>query len=65
VRFSAALQLLDEGGFRALKLRLGRERASDDLAALNAVKGALDSEAEVMVDYSQALNMAEALSRVT
>lgn len=58
-----ASQLLEEGGFSALKLRLGRRRASDDLATLDAVQHALGSDVELMVDYSQALDMAEALSR--
>src|SRR5215475_10259406 len=31
-----ALELRDEGGFSGLKLRLGRKRASDDLATLDA-----------------------------
>src|SRR6202165_350286 len=31
-----ATALRDEGGFTALKLRLGRDRASDDVAALSA-----------------------------
>ncbi len=58
-----ASQLLEEGGFTALKLRLGRQRASDDLATLDAVQHAFGSDVELMVDYSQALHMAEALSR--
>src|SRR5215510_12880407 len=33
-----ALELRDEGGFCALKLRLGRQRASDDFATLEAVR---------------------------
>src|ERR1700733_11396758 len=33
-----AITLRDEGGFTALKLRLGRGRASDDLAAIPAIR---------------------------
>src|SRR5438477_1091688 len=36
-----ATALRDEGGFTALKLRLGRDRASDDLAAIHAVRAAV------------------------
>jgi len=32
---------VDEGGFTALKLRLGRDRPSDDLAAISCRQGAL------------------------
>lgn len=58
-----ALELLAEGDFTAVKLRLGRERAVDDLAAVHAVKGAVGEEIKVMVDYSQAMNISEALQR--
>jgi mandelate racemase len=58
-----ALKLRDEGGFTGLKLRLGRERASDDLATLAAVRNAVGDEMHLMVDFNQGLNMAEALAR--
>ncbi|MBI5261580.1 MAG: mandelate racemase, partial [Bradyrhizobium sp.] len=58
-----ALQLRDEGGFTGLKLRLGRERSSDDLAALDAVRKALGDDMYLMVDFNQGLDFAEALQR--
>jgi mandelate racemase len=58
-----ALELLAEGDFTAVKLRLGRERPADDLAAVHAVKRAVGEDVGVMVDYSQALNMSDALQR--
>jgi mandelate racemase len=58
-----ALELRDEGGFTGLKLRLGRERVSDDLATLNAVRRAVGDEMHLMVDFNQGLNLAEALMR--
>jgi mandelate racemase len=58
-----ALELRDEGGFTGLKLRLGRERVSDDLATLNAVRKAVGEEMYLMVDFNQGLDLAEALSR--
>ena len=50
------------GGFRAVKLRLGYPTLEDDLAALHAVKKRLGSEIAVMVDYNQALSLAQALA---
>jgi len=57
-----ARALLDEG-FDALKLRLGRSDARDDLAALRAVKKATGDEVTLMVDFNQGLTVAEAIRR--
>jgi len=56
-----ALELRDEGGFSALKLRLGRERMADDVATLDAVQKALGNDVRLMVDFNQAFDLAEAL----
>jgi mandelate racemase len=58
-----ALELRDEGGFNALKLRLGRQRARDDVATIEAVRKALGEEVELMVDFNQGLHLGEALQR--
>jgi mandelate racemase len=58
-----ALELRDEGGFAGLKLRLGRQRVSDDLLALETVHKALGDEMHLMVDFNQGLDLAEALQR--
>ena len=58
-----ALELRDEGGFSGLKLRLGRARASDDLATLDVVRKAVGDEMHLMVDFNQGLDLAEALQR--
>jgi mandelate racemase len=58
-----ALELRDDGGFTGLKLRLGRERVTDDLATLDAVRRAVGDELHLMVDFNQGLNLAEALGR--
>src|ERR1700751_870316 len=50
-------------GFRAVKLRLGYTTLAEDLAALHAVKKRIGSEIAVMVDYNQALSLAQALER--
>ena len=56
-----AVELQEEGGFRALKLRLGRERVDDDLAAIAAVRNAVGGSIELMVDFNQGLDFAAAL----
>jgi mandelate racemase len=58
-----AQELRDEGGFTALKLRLGRARPSEDIATLNAVRKAVGDEIHLMVDFNQGLDLAEALRR--
>ena len=57
-----AVELVAEG-FRAVKLRLGRAEARDDLAALRAVKQAIGPDIVLMVDFNQALTPAEAIRR--
>ena len=58
-----AVQLRDEGGFRGLKLRLGRDRPRDDLAAIEAVREAVGPDMALMVDFNQGLHIGEALER--
>ena len=58
-----AAALVAEGGFRALKLRLGRPRLDDDLAAIGAVRGAVGEDVKLMVDFNQGLSLSEALLR--
>ena len=52
-----------EGGFGALKLRLGHATLAEDLAALDAVRKRIPDGIHIMVDYNQALSVAEALHR--
>lgn len=59
---SEAKQLVDEG-FDAVKLRLGRAEAQDDIAALRAVKKAIGPKVTLMVDFNQALSVSEAIRR--
>lgn len=58
-----AIVLREEGGFRGLKLRLGRERPADDLATVRAVREAVGEDVELMVDFNQGLDRGEALRR--
>lgn len=55
--------LVAEGGFTGLKLRLGRERLADDLAAIEAVRSAAGVEVKLMVDFNQGLGLGDALLR--
>src|SRR5438105_1304402 len=55
-------ELLD-GGFRAVKLRLGYDSLAADLAAVRAVRKRLPDDVAVMSDYNQALTVEEALER--
>jgi mandelate racemase len=57
-----AVELVEEG-FRAVKLRLGRPDARDDLKALQSVKKQTGPGVTLMVDFNQALTVAEAIRR--
>jgi mandelate racemase len=52
-----------EGGFRGVKLRLGYETVTGDLAAVHAVRKRLPDDVAIMTDYNQALTVEEALER--
>jgi mandelate racemase len=58
-----ALELLAEGGFTALKIRVGRDRAADDLEAVRRVRAAVGDEVTLVADYNQGLALGEALER--
>jgi mandelate racemase len=60
---SEAPALRDEGGFCGLKLRLGRTRLRDDVAAIEAIRKAVGDDIDLMADFNQGLDMAEALAR--
>jgi mandelate racemase len=57
-----AQELVAEG-FRAIKMRLGRPTARDDLTAVRAVRAAIDADVALMADYNQALRLPDALDR--
>jgi mandelate racemase len=58
-----AAELVAEGKFSALKLRLGRERLADDLAAIAAVRKAAGADVKLMCDFNQGLTLGDALVR--
>jgi mandelate racemase len=49
-----------EGGFRAVKLRLGRGVFNEDLAVVRAVRRRLPDTVHLMADFNQALSPADA-----
>ncbi|MBI1966302.1 MAG: mandelate racemase [Betaproteobacteria bacterium] len=56
-------EALAAGGFRAVKLRLGRPAPEDDLAVTRAVRKRLRDDIALMVDFNQALGVDEAVRR--
>jgi mandelate racemase len=55
--------LVREGGFSALKLRLGRDRLADDIACIAAVRDAVGADVKLMCDFNQGLSLGDALAR--
>ncbi|MGB6818401.1 MAG: enolase C-terminal domain-like protein, partial [Pseudolabrys sp.] len=51
------------GGFQAIKLRLGYQTLTQDIAAIHAVRRRIGDQVKLMVDYNQALSLDEALTR--
>ena len=58
-----AAELVAEGGFGGLKLRLGRDRLADDVAAIDEVRKAAGGDIKLMVDFNQGLSLGDALHR--
>jgi mandelate racemase len=58
-----ASELVAEGSFTGLKLRLGRERLDDDLRAIQVIREAVGSDVKLMVDFNQGLTFGDALRR--
>ena len=55
--------LLGEGGFKAIKARLGRATLDADLACVRAIRAAVGAEVVLPVDFNQALTRVEAVKR--
>ena len=58
-----ASELTEEGGFTALKLRLGRDRLDDDLTAIRTIHDTLGDDVKLMVDFNQGQTLGDALHR--
>lgn len=57
-----AAALVAHGGFTALKVKLGRERLTDDLAAIAAVREGAGATVKLMCDFNQGLSLGDALA---
>jgi mandelate racemase len=58
-----ALELLAEGGFTALKVRVGRASPAADLAAVRQVRAAVGDGVTLVADYNQSLDLSDAARR--
>jgi mandelate racemase len=58
-----AKELVAEGNFDAIKIRLGRKTLQQDLEALQTVREAIGPNIELMCDFNQGLTLNEAISR--
>jgi mandelate racemase len=58
-----AEELVAEGNFNAIKIRLGRSTLRQDLEALKTVRAAIGPDIELMCDFNQGLALHEAISR--
>jgi mandelate racemase len=69
LRSTALERLVDEAiealeqGFRHFKLKIGHGPLSQDLAAVEAVRGVTGDDVTLMVDYNQSLSVVEAQAR--
>ena len=58
-----ALELLADGGFDTVKLRLGRATLEEDIQAVRNVRAAVGDDINIPVDFNQCLDLDEALRR--
>ena len=58
-----AAELVDEGNFSAIKIRLGRPKLADDLEALTLVRQAIGKDIHLMCDFNQGQTLQEAIWR--
>ncbi len=58
-----AEELVDEGNFSAIKIRLGRPKLADDLKALELVREAVGKDIHLMCDFNQGQTLQEAIWR--
>jgi mandelate racemase len=59
-----ASSLVAEGGFKAVKIRLGRDNVKDDLKAIAEVRRAVGDDIILMSDFNQGLSFTAALRRL-
>jgi mandelate racemase len=59
-----AKSLVAQGGFKALKMRLGRATLQEDIDAIRAVRDAVGDDILLMTDFNQGMTFGEALQRL-
>lgn len=59
-----AEDLVAEGGFKAVKIRLGRATLKEDIAAIAEVRNAVGDGVQIMCDFNQGLAFGDALLRL-
>lgn len=58
-----AAELIEEGGFSGIKIRIGRPDPKDDLLAVRQVRNQIGAECALMSDYNQSLRTGDAIER--
>ena len=56
--------LINQGGFKALKLRIGRPSAKEDIQAIKMVREAVGEDVLIMTDFNQGMGYAEVIQRM-
>jgi len=56
--------LVNQGGFKAIKLRIGRPTAKEDIQAIRTVRDAVGEEVLIMTDFNQGMNFSEVVQRM-
>ncbi len=59
-----AKSLVEEGGFKAIKIRLGRQTLKEDKEVIRIVRDAVGEDIILMSDFNQGLTLGEALQRM-
>ena len=59
-----AKSLVEQGGFKAIKMRLGRPTLKEDIEAIRIVRDAVGDDIILMSDFNQGLTLGEALQRM-
>jgi len=59
-----AKELVADGGFKALKMRLGRPSLKEDIEAIRIIRNAVGDDISLMTDFNQGMAFGEALQRM-
>ena len=59
-----AKSLVADGGFKALKMRLGRPMLQEDIDAIRIIRDAVGDDVLLMTDFNQGMTYGEALQRM-